>query len=145
MKKATYYFGFLILFIAFTACNRYEEGSNFSFLTAKARVVNTWVEVASLYTYANGTSTTNTGYTEVEVTFDKDMNYSYTGKFIGIPFSQQGTWAFNSDKTGINLTQDPAQGNDYQSWKLIKLKNKEMKIETMDSNGNTLMFEFEEK
>ena len=145
MKKSIYYASFALLSVMFvlSSCNRYEEGANFSFLSAKARVVNTWVQIKSEYT-SGASSTTNTGYTEVEVTFDKDMNYSYTGKLFGFPFSQEGTWSFNSDKTGINLKQDPAQGNDYQQWKLIKLKNKELKIETED-NGNTLMFEFEQK
>lgn len=145
MKKTTIYLTFALLFIALASCNKYEEGANFSFISKKARVVNTWVQVATSITDSNGSSSTNTGYTEIEVAFDKDMNYAYTGKFLGFPFSQSGTWSFNSDKTGINLRQDPSQGNDYQQWRLVKLKNRELKIETEDDNGNTLMFEFAEK
>ena len=106
MKKTTIYFTFAFLFIALASCNKYEEGANFSFISKKVRVVNTWVQVATSITDNNGNTSSNTGYTEIEVTFDKDMNYAYTGKILGFPFSQSGTWSFNSDKTGINLSRN---------------------------------------
>lgn len=128
----------------FVSCNKYEEGSNFSLLTAKMRLTNTWTQTGSLYT--NGSSsTTNTGYTDFIVTFDKDETYTYTGKVLGFNVSESGTWKFNSDKTAVVLTQNPSEGNDVQTWTIIKLKNKELSVESIPSNGGTLRLDFDAK
>jgi hypothetical protein len=132
-------FSLLVLSTVLLACNKYEEGSNFSLYSAKARLVNTWNLVSS-EVENGGFSTTNTGYSEIVVTFSKDDTYSYSGKFIGIPFSETGTWAFNSDKTAITLKD--GDGNT-DTWTLIKLKDKELKVEYVDGS-NTLTFEFGE-
>lgn len=140
MKKTTLLkaFGLLSLLFVFAACNKYEEGSNFSLISAKGRLANTWTASSSSYE-ENGNSTTNTGFTEVSVTFTKEGSYTYSGKIAGFPFTETGTWAFNSDKTAVIMTES---GNgDVETWSIIKLKNKELKMSTSWNNG-TLTFEF---
>lgn len=139
MKKSIYFAAFALLSVmfVFSSCNRYDEGANFSLLTAKARLVNTWTMASSSYE-SGGNTTTNTGFSEVIVIFSKDNSYSYTGKYLGFPFSEAGNWAFNSDKTSVIMTED---NGDVETWKLIKLKNKELKVSTPLNNG-TLTFEF---
>ena len=139
MKKSFFYASLALLSMVFvmSSCNRYEEGANFSLLTAKARLVNTWTMSSSTFE-TGGNSTTNTGFSEVTVTFSKVNSYSYSGKYIGLPFSEEGEWAFNSDKTSVIMTED---NGDVETWKLIKLKNKELKVSTPLNNG-TLTFEF---
>jgi len=127
----------LALVFAGVSCNKYEEGSNFSLLSAKARLSNIWTQASSTYE-TDVSSTPNTGFTEVAVTFTKDGTYTYTGKFISIPFAESGTWVFNSDKTVVTMTE--ASG-DVESWTLIKLKGKELKVTTPFSSG-TLTFDF---
>jgi hypothetical protein len=107
--------------------------------SAKARLVNTWNLVSS-EVENGGFSTTNTGYSEIVVTFTKDETYSLSGKFIGIPFSESGTWAFNSDKTAITLKDDDGNSD---NWSIIKLKDKELKVQYVDGD-NTFTFEFGE-
>jgi hypothetical protein len=130
---------FALLAIVLVACNKYEEGSNYSLYSAKARLVNTWNLVSS-EVENGGFSTTNTGYSEIVVTFKKDDTYSFTGKFIGIPFSESGTWAFNSDKTAVTVKDSDG---DTDTWSIIKLKNKELKVQYVDGD-NTFTFEFGE-
>ena len=140
MKKSTFLkaFGLLTLLFVFAACNKYEEGSNFSLISAKGRLANNWTASSSSYE-ENGNSTTNTGFSEVVVTFTKEGSYTYAGKIIGIPFNETGSWAFNSDKTTVIMTETGT--GDVETWTLIKLKNKELKVSTAWNNG-TLTFEF---
>lgn len=139
MKKSFFYASLALVAMMFviSSCNRYEEGANFSLLSAKARLVNTWTVASSTYE-SGGNSTSNTGFSEVTVTFSKDNTYTYSGKYLGIPFSESGDWAFNSDKTTVVMTED---NGDVETWALIKLKNKELKVSTSLNNG-TLTFEF---
>lgn len=139
MKKSFFYASLALLSVVFvlSSCNRYEEGANFSLLTAKARLVNTWTMESSTFE-SGGNSTTNTGFSEVTVTFSKDNSYAYSGKYFGVSFSESGEWAFNSDKTKVIMTED---NGDVETWTLIKLKNKELKVSTPLNNG-TLTFEF---
>lgn len=129
-----------LVILTLAACNKYEEGSNFSLLSAKMRLVNDWKMVSSEFTSGSNT-TTNTGYTEVEVSFTKDNKYTYSGKFIGFAFSESGDWEFNGDKTVVILKD--GNGN-VENWQIIKLKNTELKVSTSSNNG-TLTFEFEPK
>lgn len=139
MKKALLikFFAFAVLATTFVACNRYEEGSNFSLISAKSRVANNWTMTTSTYEL-DGNSTTNTGFSDMTITFEKDGAYDMAYKLLGFPLTEVGTWVFNSDKTGIILSETDG---DSETWTLIKLKNKELKASKAYNNG-TLTFEF---
>ena len=110
-----------IVAVSFTACDKYEEGANFSLLTAKMRITNTWVSSSYTYETAIGTSTSNTS----ELTIDSDGTFTHTVTISPFPASTTtGTWGFNSDKTQLLLT----EGNNVDTWDIIKLKNKELKL-----------------
>lgn len=138
MKKSTFtkFFAAAALLLIVTSCAKYDEGSNFSVFTAKARVVNSWTMSSSMYSN-NGNSTTNTGFSEVVATFSKDGSYSYAGKLYGFSFNEAGTWSFGDDKTTLILVEDDGST---EIWNIIKLKNKEMKVSYED--GGTYTFEF---
>lgn len=110
-----------LLAVSFTACDKYEEGANFSLLTAKMRITNTWVSSSYTIETALGTSTSNS----CELTIDNDGTFSYTSTISPFPASTAtGTWGFNSDKTQLLLT----EGNNVDTWDIVKLKNKELKL-----------------
>lgn len=110
-----------IVAISFTACDKYEEGANISLLTAKMRITNSWVSSSYTYETAVGTSTSNT----CELTIENDGAFTYVTTISPFPASTTtGTWGFNSDKTQLLLT----EGNNVDTWDIIKLKNKELKL-----------------
>lgn len=115
-----------IVAISFTACDKYEEGANISLLTAKMRVTNTWTSSAYSYETAVGTSTSNTSVLTIEK--GGDFTHEVTFNSISLP-DVTGTWGFNSDKTQLLLT----TGNTVDTWDIIKLKNKELKLKQTGS------------
>jgi hypothetical protein len=123
-----------------TSCNKYPEGSKFTLLTAKMRLVKTWTQVSD--NFSNSTFTNEeTGYSDIMVTFGKDNTYNFSGKWNSISFEENGTWEFNDDKTTITLTENPTNGSNVQVWTIVKLKNKELKVSRSD-NGFTHTIEF---
>lgn len=115
-----------IVAVSFTACDKYEEGANVSLLTAKMRVTNVWTSSAFTYETALGTSTSSTSV----LTIEKDGNFTAVTTLSPLPASTTtGTWGFNSDKTQLLLT----DGNSVDTWDIIKLKNKELKLKQVGS------------
>jgi len=118
-------FVFLLATI-FTACNKYEEGANYSLLTAKMRITNDWSSTSYSISSSFGTSTSNSS----------TLNIAKDGTFILAttiaPLSgttTTGTWGFNSDKTQLLLT----EGGTVDTWDIIKLKNKELKLTKVET------------
>jgi TATA-box binding protein (TBP) (component of TFIID and TFIIIB) len=124
--------GFLfIVAISFTACNKYDEGANFSLLTAKMRVVNHWKLTKITATNGNTTydATSNFPSTILKIKDDNTYEVIYTvGNFNT---TDNGTWEFNSDKTTLTATDN---GGDITIYKIVKLKNKEMTLEYIDGS-----------
>ena len=116
----------LVVGVSFTACDKYEEGANYSLLTANMRITNTWVSSSYTYETVIGTSTTNTATLAIE----SDGTFTLTQTISPLPESTTtGTWGFNSDKTQLLLT----EGNTVSTWDIIKLKNKELKLKQIGS------------
>ncbi len=122
MKKTIIYaaIGFVLIGSTMTSCSKYEEGSKFTVLTKKARVVGDWT-VASV---ESGGVTTQV--TSMTISFKKDGS---TVETIGST-SVTGKWDFNSDKDFIVMTD--SQGTS-TSLKIIELKNKEMKLQDIQT------------
>ncbi len=137
MKKSTFLkaFGLLSLLFVFAACNKYEEGSNFSLISKKARLANTWT--ISTITYTLGSTTTNITGTSGTVTVNKDGTWSsaITYTVFGQPITDNdaGTWVFNDDKTQVLMTDN--ENGEVTTATIVKLKNKELALTTTDSNG----------
>lgn len=116
---------FAVLAVVMTACNKYEEGANFSLRSAKARLVNTWTLVS--YTI-DGSSQTINGTLTYDI--QKDGTAIVTASSGGFSFSDTGSWEFNSDKTSVILT-DSNGGTD--TYELVMLKNKDLKWRQTDN------------
>jgi hypothetical protein len=128
---------FSLLLVLAGACAKYEEGSNFSLLSAKSRLVNTWI----LTKYeVNGQDETanNAG---LEMIFNKDNTFKRTF-ILNFQISEDGDWAFAEGKESIILTKS---NGDIEAYKIIQLKNKAFKAKRIDSGGSTYVYTFKEK
>ncbi|MBL4862428.1 MAG: lipocalin family protein [Crocinitomicaceae bacterium] len=126
MKKsiAIKFFAFTLLVVMATACSKYEEGSKFTVLTKKSRVVNTW-KVSSYTVSANGVDLSfTTGISEIEMTKDGVMKTVITAGSISS--TDTGTWTFSSDKSQLILTDSSGE---ITIQDIIKLKKDEMKLQ----------------
>ena len=132
MKKL--FFVLAILTLPLVACNRYEEGSNFSFLTAKARAVGEWT-VSNIST--DGQDVTD-NFPNVKVSIKDDNTYKITFSLFGFETYENGTWTFNDDKTRFLMTSSVGNVSDR---KIIMLKNKMMKLEEVNAaNGDVTVW-----
>ena len=131
---------FILLFGALSlfSCNRYDEGSNFSLLTAKARAVGEWV-VTSIT--VNGQDITNT-FPSVKASIKDDNTYVLSFSVFGFKTYENGSWAFNDDKTRFIMTSEDGNVSDRR---IIMLKNKMMKLEEINAgNGDVTIWQLEQ-
>lgn len=138
-KTALYSLAFLAL--AFTACSKYAEGSDFTLLTKKARMVNEWT--------LESTQLNNVVYTESsslvrKCTFNSDGSYMQTISSAAIGSSvlnTSGKWAFSSDKLKLVLTE--SVNNNYSTeFIIVALKNKELKLKETQYAGAPAILKF---
>lgn len=131
-------FIFLFSILSLTSCSKYEEGSNFSFLSAKARAVGDW-DVTSIK--LNGQELTNAFYS-VEASIKDDNSYVLTFSTLGFKTKENGSWAFNDDKTRFIMTSDAGNVSDRR---IIMLKNKMMKLEEINAGtGDITLWQLEQ-
>lgn len=112
-----------LLILAITvlySCAKYDEGSNFSLLSAKARMVNTWT--MTKYEVNGSDETSNTP--GLEVVFNKNNSFKRTFNF-GFLVSDNGTWGFLNSKASISLIKSDGSSEIYD---IIQLKNKHLKV-----------------
>lgn len=121
-------FALLALVFVFASCSKYEEGSKFTVLTKKARMVNTWTLIS--YTY-NGNAQTLSGTSSWKLEKDGKATASYV--FGNFTTTDIGTWDFNSDKSKLVLTDS---SGDIEEFVIVQLKNKDLKLKQTDTDGN---------
>lgn len=134
MKK---FLAIAVLALIAVSCDKYEEGSNFSLLPAKTRLVNSWK--LTKITLTSGSISSESTSDEQTITFEKNNTYISQGNFSGFSVEESGVWNFNSDKTEL-ITND-GDGN-VTSFRILKLKNDELALLTDVSLG-TLRYDYE--
>jgi hypothetical protein len=143
MKK-NIFIGLIALFtLAFTitSCNKYEDGPKFSLLTKKSRLANTWVVEEATSTSTNGTVTSTTSYfSTYTLTIKKDGTYTST---FG-NFADNGTWTLGEDKDDIRFLSS-ASGSTEDSYRILRLKSKELWWKQTQSNGDVEEVHFKQK
>ena len=130
----------LLTTLAFTSCNKYSEGPNFSLLTRKARITNDWV----LESYTKDGSDLYDGTYEMNLSIEKDGTYS---KSIITPnlgqlqsTTSHGTWEFVDSQGSISLFEDGMLLG--ESYEIIMLKNKNLKLRQTDYNNSDFDWTF---
>ena len=118
----------LIAFLAVSAssCSKYDEGSKFTVLSKKSRLVNDWTVDKMT---ANGTDVTDSGIIE-DLNIKKDGDVTTNSTFFGVPTTTQGTWVFDNDKSHVIIS----NGEDLESYEIIKLKKNELKVQATSNN-----------
>jgi hypothetical protein len=123
--------GILFLFVTVlivSSCSKYEEGSNFTLLSKTSRLVNSW-KFKSWMADSEDITAQNT-ITEVNIKKDKTIQVTYL--VFGFNVVDNGTWAFNEDKTQFIWTK---ASNEVTIYKILKLTKNELKLETSDSQA----------
>ncbi len=138
MKK-TIFFSVLSLIVATTflsSCSKYDEGSNFTLLTKKSRMVNNWHLTAIVQ---DGLALNMSGIL-LDLNLMKDGSATTTLSFTvnGQTFTDvtNGTWEFNDDKSKLVLTETGATITD--EYTILKLTKDELKTEQVDPSTGSV-------
>ena len=123
-------FAFALIALATTACSKYEEGSKFTFLTKKARMVNTWT-LSSMT--VNDVSQTLGG--TITMDLEKDGKATITWSSTLGSTSDVGNWEFSSDKEDLLLTDS---SGDVDALEIVQLKNKDLKLRQINGAVTTI-------
>ena len=117
------------------SCGKYEEGPGFSLISKKNRVTNTWV-LSKVEVNGQDETPQSSSYT-LKMTLKEDETLSANYTVLTIPFTTTGTWAFNSDKSALILTDNSGTSTNT----ILRLTNKEMKLRQI-ANGDTTINTF---
>lgn len=129
--------GFVLILFVLAACTKYEEGSKFTFLTAKDRMVGEWT--VTNITYDNNSVTSS--YPFITMSIKKDQTYKTVSTSGSTSITEIGTWAFNSDKTHFIQTRSDGQITD---WIIMMLRNKMVKLKKLNSQGISTVYTLEQ-
>lgn len=125
----------LSLLFVFAACSKYEEGSKFTILTKKMRMVNKWTLVN--YTINDSAQSLSGVTATMDLQKDGTAIVAYTSG--GFTFSDTGKWDFSSDKADLILTDSNGSAETYE---IVQLKNKDLKLRQV-TNNNTHVWTYE--
>lgn len=123
----------LVLTVA-VSCKRYEDGPAISLLPKKARLSNTWKVEQMMRNGVDETSNFNLLYPDYTITIDNTEVYEIYYSNAPYPYLFPGTWKFtDSRKKFIRMTPDDSTSA-YQTWEILRLKNKELWITYDDAS-----------
>ncbi len=132
MKKL-FFIAFLSVFAV--SCGKYEEGPGFSLISKKNRVTNSW-SLSKVEVNGQDETPQSSTYT-LKMTLKEDETVSASYTIFTIPYTTTGTWAFNSDKSALILTDNSGTSTNT----ILRLTNKEMKLRQI-ANGDTTINTF---
>lgn len=127
----------LALTAIMTSCTKYEEGSKFTFLTAKMRMVGEWT--VTNITYDNNDVTSS--YPDITISIKDDQSYSLKWNYGAFSLTETGAWAFNADKTTFITT---SSNGTVTERTILMLKNKMVKLKELDGNGLSTVWTLEQ-
>ncbi len=132
-------FGLVALFastLLLSSCSKYDEGSNFTLLTKKSRMVNNW-HLTSIT--QDGLALNMSGISlHMELMKDGSATNTLSYTVLGQTFEDVaiGTWEFNDDKSKLVLTETGATVSD--EYTILKLTKDEMKTEQIDPSTGSV-------
>lgn len=135
MRRFTTLFLISFLFIL-GSCTKYDEGSNFSIIPAKARLINHW----TLTKYEIDNEEQQLNNAGMEMDFYKDNTFKRTW-IVGIQIPEEGKWEFTNGKNKLILTKNGASAELYT---IVQLKAKSLKVERLE-NGKMNVWTFKGK
>ena len=126
-----------IMATAVTSCKKYEDGPSLSLRTKKARLCGDWKIEKVLYNGGDSTAVF-TAFLGANFGFDieKDGKYKITGAS-----TDDGTWSLGEDKDDVTFKSSQAGSTD-DTYRILKLKNKELWWKQTQANGDVIEFHF---
>lgn len=122
-----------VIAVVLASCSKYEEGSKFTVMTKKMRVVGEWDLKSVTYTIDGASVTDNV--TGITVSIKKDNTFTYTYSSQGFSFTETGIWDFSSDKEQLIMTDSDG---DVSTSTIVMLKNKELKLKDVDGSDEVI-------
>jgi hypothetical protein len=129
----------LLAVVVLSACNKYEDGPKFSLMTKKARLTGEWVVEEYTVDGVDHTADFNSTMGAYVLEIEKDGKYRTEGNY-----PDSGTWELGEDKDDIFLDSD-AEGVDTESYRITRLKNKELWVKHSYSDGTVSVFHYKAK
>lgn len=132
MKKLILFALVAFIGLGLTSC-KYEEGPFVSVVPKQERVTNTW-EVQEAY--ENDQPTNDLDFIK-EFTLYKEGNADMLQTIAGLDVYFVGTWAFDDDKSHINVTlEDDNTGllSFTREWEILRLKEEEMWVKSWETD-----------
>ena len=126
MKKYVYLFGFLLI-VSFWSCSKYDDGPWISLRGKENRLVNPWKYSLVLRNGDNvmdGKVPGSINYTESSIGFNEEGRFTEINSIDAIASQKDGNWAFDEDKTILQLTFD--DGSEDRNLTILKLKHEEL-------------------
>ncbi|HWY33744.1 MAG TPA: hypothetical protein VNX68_03810 [Nitrosopumilaceae archaeon] len=132
----------IILFgLAIGSCKKYPDGPEFTVLTKKYRLVNSWKIQNGFINGVDKTSNFNTTFQNANFIFTKDNLYGISYKFMSMmDYTESGTWVWSGDKKSIYLTITSAGGSGGHKYEILRLKQHELWIKETQSNNDVWEF-----
>lgn len=130
MKRIFFVPAVLVLFIA---CNKYEDGSEFTLQSKTNRISNRWVISATLLNGTDNTIQYSLYYQRYQMNIGRDGQYSIWYQPNGIEYrSESGEWKFEDNKTKIVLTSSSGKMKEYR---ITCLKEKDLRLKYNDGGS----------
>lgn len=113
--------------VTFESCGRYENGPEFSFRSAKSRIVGEW-HLADLLVNDKHEQTLFDMESSSELTLNDDGTFLYNKvQAVKSPQELVGEWSFGEDKTELVLIQlDSINGDSERMYKITRLSKDEL-------------------
>lgn len=128
-----------LVLVSVTSCKKYEDGPAFSLRTKKARITGEWKIESVTFKGSDVTAATTAILgANYMLEIEKDGKYKIVGNF-----PDDGTWKFGEDKDDIYTTSSKA-GSVEQSFRILRLMNKELWLRQTASNGDVSIFKYKQ-
>lgn len=129
----------MLAVIVLSACNKYEDGPKFSLMSKKARLTGEWVVEQYTVNGVDYTSDFNSTMGAYVLEIEKDGKYRTEGAY-----PDSGTWELGEDKDDVFLKSNEA-GSEEVSYRITRLKNKELWVKHSDSDGSVHTYHYKAK
>jgi hypothetical protein len=144
IKRSIFFLALIILLIS--SCKKYEDGPSISLRSKKDRVANTWRFEKK---YKNGVEESlSSSDQQSRWTFNKDGGLTYIYTSGSISYTALGNWDFVEDKNSIQTTLNYNYGfatsTEVTTYSILKLKEKELWLKEIKSNGDVYEYHYVE-
>ncbi len=130
----------LIIVVAISSCNRFDDGPAFSLLSAKARLTGDWEIIdyvgPGAEDYIDDLNDGDKWFFEFEKNGDGEFGYRYDG----YQYSYLIEWELDEDELEISFN-----GGGSQTWEIQRLTNKELEMQVKGQGIDVLTWVFEKE